>query len=333
MQDNIKIRNLYVEKVKNKINKLIHSISLLNNLNNIINDQKGGSQDVLDDAKNTLKQHSVVHDSINISSISSAADNSIADLTNTIDILTKHIKELESKLKSTTNPDVGNEINEQITELNKKIEELTKELDIKKAELDIRNKELEEIQEKTSEYDKILKEYNRILEELKKKLPQISNSEISKFNNIIDKLIGTLDDPNTILNNISTKSIQNKIRSKFNSVFNSSVIYSMAILKQEAFSLKINDGPNINSNQIPITPYVTKNQEEENAINELVRQHNSRYNTFIDKNTNIINDLNTFLFQYNRVNNVMSPQKITKALHEKFDDFNTYFNVTEDDLT
>ena len=54
MQNNIKIRNLYIGKIQKQISKLTYSINLLNNLNNVITDHYGGSSTGSNGSDNTV---------------------------------------------------------------------------------------------------------------------------------------------------------------------------------------------------------------------------------------------------------------------------------------
>ena len=335
MQNNIKIRNLYIGKVQKQINKLMYSVNLLNNLNNVIDNQYGGantsmpfdqSNSNIDQAKELLAQQNVTHDYITLSPVSTAVDKTTDDLKATVDILKKFIEKLKKELQLAINPKEKEELNKKITDLNSQVSQLTNDLENK-------TKEMVELNDKMKNFEKMLIEYNRILDELKKKLPQIKNNQIEQFNSVIDKLITTLIDPNNIIQNfgkIKSQKIQIKIKSKFEDVFKNITSNEINKLKEEATQLKITNGPIVKNVQINIQPHLAKNQEESTAIHDHVIKYNANYKKFMEENEKIIKNLTDFQSYYNRVDFIMGIQQETGELN--FTDFNDYFNIKEEDL-
>lgn len=326
MQNNIEIRNLYIGKIQKQINKLIHSVSLLNNLNTVIN-QRGGNDSAtssLDEAKKVLAQQNINRATVDIVSLRSASDSSVGDLNKTIKMLKKHIEKLKVELSNASKP-------EQITELNNKISELTNTIENINKELDEKNKQLEGVNGKIIEFENTLKQYNEILEELKKKLPQIKNNLIEQFNNTINELVKKLENPESLINDINSKQINDKIktkiRAKFNALFTESVKNSMKQLTDAMIKLKITK----DNTTLPIEPYVVTNQDDENAIETLVNNKNKELEKLINNNDNIKN-LNDFETQYKRTDGVIEIQTYMRELGEDFNDFNEYFGVKVEDL-
>lgn len=322
MQNNIKIRNLYIGKIQKQISKLTHSIQLLNNLNNVIIGQYGGSK--IEEAKQLLEQQNVVKESIDFKSVSDAADNSIHDLKATINILTDYITKLKEDLASTRSTSEQND-------LLQKIDTLEKDLIKCKTELTNKESQLITISDKTAKLEEQLLEYNMILEKLKKKLTIKPNTLIETFNNQVSALIVKLRYPSLLMNTLNKNNkINTKIQTKFNEVFDQNTRNSIDDKIKELETFKITTGPP--NTLIGITPYVTKNQTEETTIKEYVDTYNKKYNSFITANKVIIDNITNFKYQYDRVNNVIVSQNQTKSLNDNFKDFNEYFNITIDDL-
>ena len=334
MQNNIEIRNLYIGKIQKQINKLMHSVQLLNNLNNVIANQYGGSdaekspEKSLASAQSLLDQQNVKRGESSIARVVSAADQSNEDLKKTIEIFRKHIIDLKDKLAKATDTTDKDALQKQIDELTEKIKKLTETLEAKE-------KELNDIRQKTAEFEKQLEQYDEILKELKTKLPQIENTAIYSFNSAVDSLVKKLSDPDSLIKDLNEKpeKIRSKLQEKFNGVFTQDIRDKMSEVVVAARKLKIEKGPEVDGNQLGIKPFVPKNQEEENAITELVNKQNETFKNLLTTNNDLIEDINTFISEYNRAENVMNAQNLTGKLEDDFNEFNKYFSITASDLT
>jgi len=344
--NNIEIRNLYINKIQKKINNLIHCTKLLNNLNNVINNQIGGMMDnnmqnSLQEAQELLKQQSIVHYTNKIIPTDPINDNEINDLNNTIKELQKFITELQNKSKNNNNSEEVDKLNKQIIVLNSELQRLKDELTVATEELKKKENELlaaqlkisdyktdsEESSKKLNEIQTMLNQYNHILEELKKKLPIIINNEIQKFNNIIEDLKKILEIPDI------TNCKYIKIINKYKDVFNKDNEEKINILTRKLNGIIIKSGPDVNGRILPITPYPIKNQEESEAIYSLVQKQNELYETYKKENSSLIDNIKKFKYQFNRVNTLINQQVTVQRLTDNSTDFNNYFNIqTYDEL-
>lgn len=337
---NIEIRNQYIGKIQKQINKLIHSVQLLNNLNNVITSQYGGSNDLqtvntdssnaaesLAKAKALETQVNVKHQDVDVTRVSNAADKSMDDLNATISILTSFVEELKEKLRSAADP-------KEKDELNKKIEELNNEIVNLKKKLEEKEKELEDIKKKTEQFEKTLTEYNEILERLRKELPEVRNSNIENYNRSIEQLKDKLSNPDKLIANLNNQpeKIRPKLKSKFEEIFTSDIKTKMTQLVKDADKLRLTQGPLVNGIQIGIKPHTPKNEAEETAINELVTAANTKLTDFTNTNKDLINKINNFITEYNRALTAMNVQSLTETLKDNFRTFNKYFNITEQDV-
>jgi len=331
---NIEIRNQYIGKIQKQINKLIHSVNLLNNLNNVITSQYGGSNDAqlnadesLAKAKALETQVNVTHEDVAVTRISKPADKAMDDLNATISILTSFVEELKDKLAKAADPKEKDELNKQIEQLNNEIVNLKKKLEEKE-------KELGDIKSKTEEFEKLLKEYNEILERLRKQLPEVKNTNITSYNKSIEELKDKLSNPDKLIANlnIQPEKIRPKLKSKFKEIFTSDIKTKMTQLVTDADKLRLTQGPLVNGNQIGIEPYTSKNQEEEKAINDLVITANNKLKEFTNTNKDLLDKIDYFIEEYNRAGTAMKTQSTTENLQKQFNTFNTYFNITEQDV-
>lgn len=342
MQNNIKIRNLYIGKVQKQINKLMYSVNLLNNLNNVIDNQYGGSnlsQNVdngLLKGKILFAQGSVQHTPVRFTSLSGVEDKTVSDLKATIEILKNFIKELNNKLLNASDKTEQDTLKKQVEELNTKLEATQKELETKQKELETKEQELANINAKMTEFEQKLNEYNEILEKLRTLVPQVHITDIPNYNKIIDALIHKLKVPQ-----IDTTNLPQQIKTKFENVFDEDMRNKINLLREKAQQLKITDkqtvlitptsGTSFNF-EIPLGPHPAKDQYEADAIKQFVTKKNEEYTQFITDNKDTIEKIDQFLFHYSRINNIMDTQKLTGELHQNFDTFNEYFKITKEDL-
>ena len=348
--NNIEIRNLYINKIQKKINNLIHCTKLLNNLNNVINNQIGGfngsnnSNDVaiktkqsLDSARGLLNLQNIKTKQNEIIPIAPIMNNEINDLNNTILELEKFIAELQNKLTNNNNSEDVNNLNQQIIVLQTELKQIKETLNNTTNDLENTRQQLvaaqiiisnntidnEQSTKKLTQIEDMLIEYNTILADLKQKLPIIKNNEIEKFNNIIQDLINILEIPN--IKNCLYVNIINKYNAVFNIKFKEQIENLKTTLNN---TIKITTGPKVNDRKIPIVPYQVKNQDESDAIFSLVKTHNDLYKNIVNNNDNhnLINIIKEFKYQFNRANTLINQQKNVKNLTSSSNDFNEYFN-------
>jgi chromosome segregation ATPase len=345
--NNIEIRNLYINKIQKKINNLIHCTKLLNNLNNVINNQIGGSNVSNDVYNNTQKSLETARELLNLQNIKTKQNeiipiapimnNEINDLNNTILELEKFIAELQNKLTNNNNSEDVNNLNQQIIVLQTELKQIKETLNnttndlentrqqLEAAQIIISNNTIdsEESTKKLTQIEDMLAEYNTILADLKQKLPIIKNNEIEKFNNIIQDLINILEIPN--IENCVYVNIINKYNAVFNIKFKEQIKNLKTTLNN---TIKITTGPTVKNKEIPISPYQVKNQEESDAIFSLVKTQNDLYKNIVNDNDNrnLIDSIKEFKYQFNRANTLINQQKKVKNLTNSSSDFNTYFN-------
>ena len=347
MQNNIKIRNLYIGKVQKQINKLMYSVNLLNNLNNVIDNQYGGANlsvstnidDKNKEAQQLVDQAKVNHKVISFTSLSMGEDTTTKDLEATIKILTNFIEELKNKLSTATDPTEIIKLNDNVKKLESDLATAQQNLKDKQTELDNKNKELETVNEKMVKFENDLIQYNKILDELKKLVPQVQIHDIQNYNNLIDTLIKKFDVPPEPNISNQSQTFENKIKAKYTSVFDIRMKDNMLKLQKDATNLKIINTPNVQITNddgikylftIPMDPYVAKNQKESDAINEFVTKEKEKYTTFTTINKDIIDKINEYRNQIKRIDTVMRPQNIKGKLDDAFKDFNEYFFGNDD---
>lgn len=367
MENNIELRDLYIEKIQKQINKLMNSINLLNNFNNVIN-QTGGTTKSDGSTKSNrpiksdgskksevellYNQYNVNSTAIDFSNslineIEKTANTSKVALQTILNKLIEHINTLNEKLIKA--PD-----NNEITKLQTEIENsqnYIKELTTKNKELTTINADSQERMKNitTNNADAIIKKdteiatltetltnYNNTLNKLKEKLPKKTNKSMQDFNDYIDKLVTQLNVYKTFetkqLNNLGSSSTHNKdiVKNKFNKIFTKEFRTKIDTFVEDLKKMIITQPITINNFTFNLS-HESKNQEEEDAIYNYVFGKKKQLEELINKDSNI-NTYKTiieFMNQFKTMvdGDIMRVQNVRGQVLDDFKEFNNYFNI------
>lgn len=346
MQNNIQIRNLYIRKVQNKIDKLINSVRLLNNLNNTINNQYGGTNPkkiddglaLVQNAKNYLDASKAPTEQFNKLTLKAATygDTELATLNANVKLLKDTIIKLRTQLTnqssdSATVADLRNqlaEVSAHLTVANKKLEEATKQNDADKLKFDTA----------LNEFTDTLILYRAEIDRLRDQMPKQLNDSIIQLNNQIDEEIKILN----FIKQLKNTQLIPKIQKKYSQIFEN-VAISDLITALNNFRIT-NKTEEIKTNEIfnnldlahPINiPYTTEGYNLNNKINEAITPLYTKYYNYKDKNKSF-NDAMEFFKNYKKFEDSLQAELIAQRLGDAsiHTEYHQYFDIENfSDLT
>jgi hypothetical protein len=210
MENNINLRNQYIKKVQDRVDKLLYSINLLDNLNEVIS-QKGGAGAA--DGQAAFNAESINNNFTEINDINNFKfDDFFMPSDKKIKILENEIEELNISLNRSQV--VGEIKNLSQDDANTRLIKALEDIKQKTKELEDINKLLVEEQTKSAACNikvesltTLLQKFNTDLEALKKNVP--NNTTLEKYNNNINAMLSMIesiiDKKNSIDTFITTK--------------------------------------------------------------------------------------------------------------------------------
>jgi hypothetical protein len=200
MENNINLRNQYIKKVQDRVDKLLYSINLLDNLNEVISQKGGaGAADVAGaaGAAGVGPNTTLSADNFNLEPITEYITNKIElgdhfiDSDQKIKILEEGINKLSTMYKSATT--MANSTDDEVRKNNIKLE-----ADIQKLTTDLNNEK-----EKSTQCGNKLESLNTILVDYQDKLNAMKNNlpytdDINNYNKQIDNEIRDITNNNSI---------------------------------------------------------------------------------------------------------------------------------------
>jgi hypothetical protein len=189
MENNINLRNQYIKKVQDRVNKLLYSINLLDNLNEVIS-QKGGANDagIQDSLLNSFKakQTEDIKKMNEIDEINKTRKSLFMNSNMKISILETKIKNLTNELidKNNTLQNTGSQSQLELDAEKEKLRTATEEL----AKLKVDN---EKCNADKIELSAILTSYSQKLNEIAANIP--SDNTIEEINQEVDDIITIIE--------------------------------------------------------------------------------------------------------------------------------------------
>jgi len=189
MENNINLRNQYIKKVQDRVNKLLYSINLLDNLNEVIS-QKGGTNDagIEDSLLNSVKakQTEDIKKMNEIDEINKTRKSLFMNSNMKISILETKIKNLTNELieKNNTLKNTGSQSQIDLDAEKEKLRIATEELE--KLKIDNNKCNADKI-----ELSAILTSYSQKLNEIAANIP--SDNTIDEINQEIDDIIKIIE--------------------------------------------------------------------------------------------------------------------------------------------
>jgi len=322
--NNIEIRNLYINKIKKKFNNLIHCIKLLNNLNNVINNQKGGSKssntdesikNAINANQTALKFNAGILASRNVEPILTTQINIKYSEAEALQLRINRLTQLNNKLKTQIEDNSYNnklQINEYINKikdnesiiekLQNDITELYKTISVKdeylnETETMINDLKMDlEISNKTHEDYKALmdlevEKLEKALEETRNLITIPDNCTIVQFNLSIDNLIYyfSINTHNIAINNIY-KSLSNINKEKLDFIVNK--------IKETNDKLFLTNEDTINTVIENLKTHKIT-QEDINTHSELTNNKITVDKCFNTTDVNVINIIKTMISENN----------------------------------
>jgi chromosome segregation ATPase len=313
--ENIQLRNLYIGKIQKQLNKTINSISLLEQLQNVINQSGGGNVDEGIATAKKLIGISTDEKKINIAQGIKYPNNRLKELEGALSELEKVLFNLREELKNNTGSNEKDK--KRIEELEKLKIDLEQQIDTLKKEKDSIQNELVKMKDK-------LDEYNKLLEELKGKIKPVLYTNVMKFNNSVESeinMINNFKEPG----NITNADVLNKVVEKYKSIYNENKIKNLI---SELDNLKIikNDLEKVNLSDELLTKGIELTNDEASALTKLVEERNKKFSELIS------GEIYNEIVKYNSMINLsdLIRYQTSNGLLETFNEKNKYFGFKEE---
>ena len=276
MENNINLRNQYIQKVQGRVDKLLYSINLLNNLNEVIT-QKGGNNSNVNGSSGSSTDNNDLND-LNLDEVSKYLSDNEIDLgqyfmtsVEKIEILEKGIDELNDQIKASKEALEKNGSTAQIenAKLVEQVSKLTTDLEKLKSELEKEKEKTTKCTEELGQLTISLESYKKQLGALLMNMPP--KQSVDKHNDIIDELIKRITYVSQIETYLQKKDIiDNSIIIEIYNLLNKDAITQ---LLEELSALKYNDTntgkenlTNLNTKKSKLKE-ITNNPNYKNIIN------------------------------------------------------------------